>query len=112
MGGDIHLRFPVAFLVQLIASLDRWVSNPSWYRVSCQKDIIAGGPFKYRNGAIALPKGPGLGVELAREKLGLYAEHFRQHGGYAYDRDPTRPDWYSMFPEANFANPKDGAMEL
>jgi glucarate dehydratase len=68
-------------------------------------DIIKGGPFRYQNGSIVLPKGPGLGVELDRDKLAEYAEHFRRHGGYAYDRDPMRPDWYSVFPERNFADP-------
>jgi glucarate dehydratase len=33
-------------------------------------------------------------------------------GGYAYDRDPARPNWYSVFPERNFANPADGAVAL
>ena len=66
-------------------------------------DVIRGGKMAYCNGAIAVPSGPGLGVELDPDKLGTYAELYRSTGGYAYDRDPSRPDWYSIFPERRFA---------
>ena len=36
-------------------------------------DIIVGGKMKYVDGEIALPKGPGLGVEVDRDKLAHYA---------------------------------------
>lgn len=68
-------------------------------------DIIEGGLMEYKNGAIAVPSGPGLGVEVNRDKLAEYAEHYRAVGGYAYDRDPGRPDWYAVMPERNFADP-------
>lgn len=68
-------------------------------------DIIEGGLMTYENGAIAVPKGAGLGVEVNRDKLAEYAEHYRAVGGYAYDRDPGRPDWYAVMPERNFADP-------
>lgn len=69
-------------------------------------DVIAGGKLKYVNGAIAVPRGPGLGVELDRDKLRQYAELYKELGGYPYDRDPQRPDWYSVTPERRFATPK------
>lgn len=68
-------------------------------------DIIVGGKLKYENGQIAVPKGPGLGVEVDRDKLAHYAEYFTRVGGYTYDRDPMRPDWYSTHPETRFADP-------
>ena len=71
-------------------------------------DIIKGGKMKYVNGEIALPKGPGLGVELDREKVKQYAELYRARGNYAYDRDPRRPDWFSTTPERRFATPAKG----
>ena len=57
---------------------------------------------------IALPKGPGLGVEVDRDKLAHYAEYFKKVGGYTYDRDPGRPDWYSIQPEMRYADPTAG----
>lgn len=68
-------------------------------------DIIEGGLMAYENGAIAVPSGPGLGVEVNRDKLAEYAAHFKAVGGYAYDRDPGRPNWYAVMPERNFADP-------
>ena len=72
-------------------------------------DIIKGGKMVYRDGKIALPKGPGLGVELDRDKVAEYAELYRELGGYTYDRDPGRPGWYTIMPERNYADPKAGA---
>ena len=68
-------------------------------------DIIKGGKMKYHNGCLQVPTGPGLGVELDRDKLEKYAEYFKQTGGYPYDRDPNRPDWYSVLPEKRWATP-------
>ncbi|MGW1341718.1 enolase C-terminal domain-like protein [Kribbella sp. NPDC002412] len=68
-------------------------------------DIIAGGKIPYDGGAIAVPDGPGLGVELDRDKLAEYAELFRELGPYPYDRDPARPDWYPLLPNTDWADP-------
>ncbi|WP_329482900.1 mandelate racemase [Kribbella sp. NBC_01484] len=68
-------------------------------------DIIAGGKVPYVDGAIAVPDGPGLGVELDRDKLAEYAELFRELGPYPYDRDPARPDWYPLLPNTDWADP-------
>jgi glucarate dehydratase len=68
-------------------------------------DILKGGKLQYEGGAIALPEGPGLGVEVDREKIAEYAEHFARVGGYMYDRDPGRPDWYAIWPEQRWADP-------
>jgi glucarate dehydratase len=64
-------------------------------------DIIKGGLMKYVNGEIAVPKGPGLGVELDRDKLNKYADLYKKLGGYTYDRDPLRPGWFAVVPERN-----------
>jgi glucarate dehydratase len=69
-------------------------------------DILAGGKLQYRDGSIAVPTGPGLGVEVDRDKVARYAELYRELGGYPYDRDPERPEWYSVQPESRFAKPR------
>ena len=69
-------------------------------------DIIVGGKLKYIDGAIDLPKGFGLGVELDRDKLAKYADLYKQLGGYPYDRDPKRPAWFATTPERRFAVPR------
>jgi glucarate dehydratase len=70
-------------------------------------DVIVGGPLAYEGGAIAVPEGPGLGVALDRDKLARYAELYRERGGYPYDRDPGRPDWFPLVPNDRWADPAD-----
>jgi len=67
-------------------------------------DVIEGGLMPYVNGAIAVPTGPGLGVTLDRERVGRYAELYKSLGGYPYDRDPGRPDWFPLVPNAQWAD--------
>ncbi|WP_164817781.1 enolase C-terminal domain-like protein [Sinorhizobium meliloti] len=70
-------------------------------------DIIVGGPMRYQNGTIEVPTAPGLGVELDRDKLGQYADLHKTLGGYPYDRDPSRPGWFSVVPNTRWADPKN-----
>ena len=68
-------------------------------------DIIEGGLMPYRNGAIPVPTGPGLGVRLNRDKLAEYSELYKRLGGYPYDRDPARPEWTPLLPNDRWADP-------
>jgi glucarate dehydratase len=68
-------------------------------------DVIVGGRMPYRDGAIAVPDGNGLGVSLDRAKLEQYHELYRELGGYPYDRDPGRPGWYPTVPNHDWADP-------
>ncbi len=70
-------------------------------------DIIEGGPMRYTDGAICVPKAPGLGVRLDREKLGQYHELYLRLGGYPYDQDPARPGWAPIIPNDRWAYPND-----
>lgn len=71
-------------------------------------DIIVGGKLPYVDGAIAVPDGPGLGVELDRAALAEYAELYRRLGDYPYDRDPGRPGWFAHIPNRDWADPSAG----
>ncbi len=70
-------------------------------------DIIEGGRMRYEGGGIAVPRGPGLGVRLDREKMAEYHELYRRLGPYAYDQDPGRPGWTPLVPNDRWADPKD-----
>lgn len=71
-------------------------------------DVIVGGKLRYAGGKIPVPTGPGLGVELDREKVREYRELYKELGGYQYDRDPGRPGWFALTPNERWANP-DGS---
>jgi glucarate dehydratase len=68
-------------------------------------DVIEGGKLPYRDGAIAVPDGPGLGVRLDPARVERYAALYESLGGYPYDRDPGRPDWYPRVPNTSWADP-------
>jgi glucarate dehydratase len=69
-------------------------------------DVIKGGKLAYDGGCIALPDGPGLGVELDYDKVNEYHQLYLELGGYPYDRDPVRKGWYGVLPNPQFADPK------
>jgi glucarate dehydratase len=71
-------------------------------------DVIEGGLMPYVDGDIAVPQGPGLGVRLDPDRVGRYAELYRELGGYPYDRDPRRPGWYQLVPGQHYATPRRG----
>lgn len=68
-------------------------------------DVITGGRMLYKDGAITVPTGPGLGVTLDRARVAQYAELYKELGSYPYDRDPGRPDWYPLIPNDRWADP-------
>lgn len=75
-------------------------------------DVIAGGKLEYSGGSIAVPKGPGLGVRLDRDKLREYHELFLRLGQYPYDQDPLRPGWAPLLPNEGWADPADARVPL
>jgi glucarate dehydratase len=76
-------------------------------------DVIVGGKVAYRDGAIPVPEGPGLGIRLDRDKLAEYAELYERLGNYPYDRDPGRPGWFALVPNERWADPRaDGTVSV
>jgi glucarate dehydratase len=112
MGACVHssgeLGIQLATMLHLGAALPNlnFAADAHYHHLA--DDVIKGGKLQYVDGKIALPKGPGLGVELDRDKLAEYAELYKELGGYPYDRDPGRPDWYTVMPERNYADPTLG----
>lgn len=72
-----------------------------------EDDVIEGGKLSYEGGSIAVPRGPGLGVTLDRDKLAEYHELFLRLGAYPYDQDPLRPGWAPLIPNTRWADPSD-----
>lgn len=112
LGIAVHssgeLGIQLATMLHLGAVLPNLVFTADAHYHQLVDDIIVGGPMRYENGAIKVPRGPGLGVALDRDKLGKYAELHKSLGGYPYDRDPSRPGWFSVVPNTRWADPADG----
>ncbi len=109
LGVSVHssgeLGIQLATMLHLAAVLPNLTFAADAHYHHLRDDIIQGGKLAYVNGSIAVPEGSGLGVRLDYDKLGEYAELYRSMGNYPYDRDPSRPQWYSMVPNTAWADP-------
>lgn len=110
LGVAVHssgeLGIQLATMLHLGAALPNLTFSADAHYHHLMDDVIEGGPMRYENGAISVPKGPGLGVRLDREKLAKYHELYRELGDYPYDRDPARPDWFPLLPNSRWADPE------
>lgn len=108
-GASVHssgeLGIQLASMLHLGAALPNLGFAADAHYHHLVDDVIKGGKMRYVDGQIAVPSGAGLGVELDPDKVAQYAEYYREVGGYAYDRDPARPDWYGVLPEQRWADP-------
>jgi glucarate dehydratase len=99
-AGGVEIGVGIAAMLHLASTLPtlRCAMDQMYHHL--EDDVIKGGPMPYRDGELAVPTGPGLGVELDPERMGRYAEAFerqRRDGG-SRDADPTRPGWYPTYP--------------
>jgi glucarate dehydratase len=108
-GASVHssgeLGIQLASMLHLGAALPNLAFAADAHYHHLVDDVIVGGKFAYRDGMIDVPTGHGLGIEVDRDKVRRYAELYRELGGYSYDRDPGRPEWYSVVPEYRYADP-------
>jgi len=111
LGVAVHssgeLGIQLATMLQLGAVIPNLTFAADAHYHHLVDDVIEGGKMEYRNGRIAVPDGPGLGVKLNREKLEEYSELYKRLGGYNYDRDPLRPSWSPIVPNTRWADPFD-----
>ncbi|MBA2753651.1 MAG: mandelate racemase [Chloroflexia bacterium] len=109
LGVAVHssgeLGIQLATMLHLGATLPNLTFAADAHYHHLTDDIIDGGKLPYRDGRIRVPDAPGLGVKLDREKLRRYAELYQELGGYTYDRDPGRPEWYPLVPNDRWADP-------
>ncbi|MEV6963522.1 enolase C-terminal domain-like protein [Hamadaea sp. NPDC051192] len=109
LGVAVHssgeLGIQLATMLHLGAVLPNLAYAADAHYHHLRDDVITGGLMSYQDGTIAVPNGPGLGVTLDRAKVAEYAELYKELGGYPYDRDPGRPDWYPLIPNDRWADP-------
>jgi len=102
-SGELGIQLATMLHLGALLPNLRFAADAHYHHLT--DDIIDGGLMRYEDGEIAVPSGAGLGVTLDREKVGRYAELFKQLGGYPYDRDPNRPGWYAIAPGQDYAEP-------
>ena len=77
----LHVAAATPYLELPSQSLLRWTTA----------DVIADGPFKPERGVVAVPTGPGLGVELDEKALARCVERFAREGSYDFYSGPALP---------------------
>lgn len=105
MHSSGELGIQLSTMIHLGAALPNLAFAADTHYHHLADDVIVGGKFSYENGNLRVPEGPGLGVELDREKMARYADHFAEVGNYVYDRDPHRPGWFPVIPNDRWADP-------
>jgi glucarate dehydratase len=69
MHSNSHLGISLAAMVHLGAALPNLVYDLDTHYPWQSEEVITGGRFKFEDGMVAIPEGPGLGVELDRTAL-------------------------------------------
>ncbi|SDL64781.1 glucarate dehydratase family protein [Arthrobacter sp. ok362] len=71
MHSNSHLGVSLAAMVHLAAATPKldYASDTHWPWKDPEEDVIADDTFSFENGAVNVPAGPGLGIELDRDAL-------------------------------------------
>jgi len=107
MHSNSHLGISLAAMTHLAAATPNltYACDTHWPWKAAEDDVIVPGALRFVDGAVPVPTGPGLGVELDRDALARLHEQYlacglteRDDTGY-YRRvrdaafDPTAPRW-------------------
>jgi glucarate dehydratase len=87
MHSNSHLGISLAAMVQLAAAVPNLTYACDTHWPWKTEDVVAGQPFSFSGGAIAVPDRPGLGVELDRDALGALHDAYLACG--LRNRDDT-----------------------
>ncbi len=100
--SNSHLGITMASMTHLAAAIPNLIYASDSHYPWLDDDIIQGPMFKFTDGCLEAPRGPGLGVELDEDKLARFAEAYRRRRAHARDdvsamRQRT-PDWLPLKP--------------
>lgn len=98
LHSDRELGISTAAVLHLAAA-ETMVSHSIDTHLAEQADDIITQPFEFSDGCLAVPSGPGLGVEIDQEKLRFYNEYHRKHGEGSEFIDPMQSDFRAVFPK-------------
>jgi glucarate dehydratase len=80
MHSNSHLGISLAAMVHLGAAIPNFKYALDTHYPWQSDEIIVAGRFKFENGAVAVPTGPGLGVELDRKELARLHQNYLNCG--------------------------------
>ena len=83
MHSAAELGVATAAFLHVIASTPNFILANQCMYDWFDDDYIKGGKLKFEQGTLGVPDGPGIGVELDREKMRRYHEKFLEVGTYS-----------------------------
>jgi glucarate dehydratase len=95
MHSGTEFGIELAAMLHTASTIPEMVTAGDAHYHYLEDDIIVGGLMPYVNGAIKVPNGPGLGVELDPEKMDKYERFYEEKGDYyaRFHVDERNPDW-------------------
>jgi glucarate dehydratase len=100
--SNSHLGITMAAMTHLAAATPNLIYASDSHYPWLDDDIIKGPMFKFVDGNLEVPTGPGLGVELDYDKLEKYAEAYRARRPHARDdvsaMRERNPEWLPLKP--------------
>lgn len=97
MHSNSHLGVSLAAMLHVAGSTSNldYACDTHWPWKNAEDDVVAGAPFVFDGGSVAVPTAPGLGVTLDHEKLARLHEQYlradmkeRDDTGYMQTVDP------------------------
>jgi glucarate dehydratase len=102
MHSNSHLGVSMAAMVHLASAVPTMIAASDTHYPWVAEDVLAGSPFRFDKGTLAIPPGPGLGVALDEDQVATYHEAFLR--GTVRRRDDTAelikrdPTWLPITP--------------
>ncbi len=100
MHSNSHLGISLAAMVHLGAAIPNFEYALDTHYPWQSDEIIVGGRMKFEDGAVAVPTGPGLGVELDRFALAKLHQNYKKCGltkrNDEIEMQKVQPDWKFM----------------
>jgi glucarate dehydratase len=97
LHSDRELGISTAAIVHLAAA-QPMVSHAVDSHLPEQNGEVITEPFRFENGCLDVPAGPGLGVELDRDALERHHRMYLEHGGRDEFQDERRREWRAFLP--------------
>jgi glucarate dehydratase len=102
MHSNSHLGISLAAMVHVAAATPHLTYACDTHYPWIKEDLLVGGNWRFTNGHLPVPKGPGLGIEIDRDRLAQLADDYRRCGITRRD-DVTEmrryvPDWQPLCP--------------
>lgn len=104
MHSNSHLGISLAAMTHIAATTPHLTYACDTHYPWLKEDLLIGGNWRFVNGHLPVPKGPGLGIEIDRDRLARMEEDYRRCGitrrddvsemrRYIPDWEPVCPRW-------------------